>query len=91
MQPFSKTIEQSNEAGIGFLWAEVDAALTFLDVASTTKSEETAVRNRDNACQAYRTILRYVGRVRFEPADKAVFEEKCTRLREGLVEAGYAV
>lgn len=91
MQPFSKIIEQSNQAGIGFLMVELDLALTFLQVANTTADKETAARNRDNAHLAYKTILGYVGRVRFGAAHQVEFKEKFSDLKNGLIEAGYPV
>ena len=91
MQPFSRIIEQSNEAGIGFLMVELDAGLTFMGVAETTASSETAARNRDHAHLAYVTILRYVDRVRFDDDNKAEFEQKFAELKDQLAEAGYPV
>jgi hypothetical protein len=91
MKPFSKLVEQSNQAGVGFLLVEVDAGLTFLQVASTTSDKQSASRNRDNAHLAYKTILRYVDRVRFEAADQANFKEKFLELQNGLVQAGYPI
>lgn len=91
MQPFSKIIEQSNQAAINFLMVELDLALTFLQVAKTSGSRETSGRNRENAHLAYKTILGYLNRVRFEAADQVRFKEKLSELKNGLIEAGYAV
>lgn len=91
MPPFSKIIEQSNQAGVGFLMVEIDAALTFLEVANTTTNKETAGRNRDNAHLAYKTILRYVDRVRLEGADQVDFKQKFLKLQSGLIEAGFTI
>ena len=91
MRSFSKIIEQSNQAGVGFLMVEIDAALTFLQVANTTTNKETAGRNRDNAHLAYKTILRYVDRVRLEGAEQVDFKEKFLELQNGLIKAGYAI
>lgn len=91
MEPFSRIIEQSNQAGVGFLMVELDSALTFLEVAGTTSNPNIASRNRDHAHEAYVTILRYADRVRLENEDKAVFEEKFSLLRQRLIEAGYSI
>jgi hypothetical protein len=91
MQPFAKTIEQSNQAGVAFLLIEIDAGLTFLDVASTTSSSAVALRNRDNAYEAYVTILRYLDRVRLDDQDKAAFDERFGILRSRLADASYPV
>lgn len=91
MEPFSRIIEQSNAAGVGFLMVELDAGLTFLDVANTAIYPETATRNRENAHLAYKTIVRYSGRVTLVGKDKIDFEQKFTRLKNRLEEAGYPV
>jgi hypothetical protein len=91
MEPFSRIVEEWNEAGVGFLMVELDAALTFLDLADTTTRSDVAHRNRDNAHEAYQTLLRYADRVRMEGVDKANFNERLGRLRTRLCEAGYRV
>lgn len=84
-------LEQSNQAGIGFLLTELETALVFLNVAETTRSEEAATRNRGNARVAYESVLRYQGRVHFEKHEKVPFDDKVALVKQGLVAAGFAV
>lgn len=91
MKPLTRTIEESNHAGKGFLLVEMDAASTFLDVAGTTAQPDVARRNRDHAHEAYVTILRYLDRVRFEEGEKSAFDSRLGVLRERLAEIGYPV
>ena len=44
-------------SGVAFLLADLDTALTFLDIAKTTTNEETRQRNFENARKAYDTVL----------------------------------
>lgn len=83
--------EQFNQVGTGFLLTELETGLTFLSVAATTASKETAVRNRDNASVAYQSVLRYMDRIQLNGDDKANFDQKLAELRRGLIEAGYPV
>lgn len=91
MQPLADLIEQSNQAGLEFLRTELDLALTFLSVASTTHKPENALRNRENARLAYASILRYQGRLHFQGAEKIAFGLRVAEVKLALVAAGIAV
>ena len=88
---FEDLREQSNQAGIGFLWTELDTALTFLGLAETTRNQETALRNRDNARLAYESVLKYQGRVTFDESDTVPFAEKLAEVKRALLSLGFAV
>jgi hypothetical protein len=52
-----------NQNGVSFLLADLDVALTFMDISETTHSEETAHRNHNNARKAYDTVLHLLERL----------------------------
>lgn len=70
---------------------ELDTALTFLAVAATTSSTETRDRNRRNACEAYRTVLRMQSKVVMDPRQKNEFHQKFTDLKKRLKELGLEI
>lgn len=91
MSSFTRLREESNRIGIDFLLTELDTAFTFLDVAKTTGSPETRVRNRSNAHEAYVIAQRMQTRVVMEPRQKAMFDEKLELLKETLQDLGFEV
>ena len=70
-------LDQSHRIGIQFLIADLTLALTFLDVAKVTRSDEVRARNRENARLAYRTVT--------------ALEAKMTELKEGLLAVGCVI
>ena len=62
MKSFHELQRGSNTLSYEFLLLDIQTAGIFLDVASTTRSEETRTRNLDNAARAFAAVLR-LGRV----------------------------
>ena len=91
MKPFAALINDSNQAGISFLFTELETAMTFLRVAETTRNQDSAARNHDNARAAYESAIHYQGRVRFGEDEKKTFENKLAELKRVLLAAGVAV
>ena len=84
-----ETIEEANRAGAQFLIADVTVALTFLDIADVTSSEETKTRNRRHARSAYDTVHRLLPRIYPSEEQFAILREKLKTLRNRLVDVGY--
>jgi hypothetical protein len=82
-------IDQSNQTGVQFLFAELKTASTFLDVANVTQVVETRDRNRAHAWKAYCTALRLMPRVVPSPEEAAELEKQITQLKKELEEVGY--
>ena len=91
MDVWADILEQSNQAGIGFLMIELDTALLFLSIADTTRNKENALRNRDNALTAYESVLRYQERVQFDADDRITFDEKFDEVKRALLALGFTV
>ena len=45
-----------HRAGVAFLLIDLDLAMTFLDIADTSRSAETVCRNRQHARTAYESV-----------------------------------
>ena len=88
MGSFSRLREESNKVGAEFLVVELDTGLTFLDVAETTSSEESRIRNRKNAEIAYKTALRMAPRVMLVAAQKEAVNQRIAALKSRLEKHG---
>ena len=53
-----------NDAGVSFLLMDLELANTFLEIAGTTKDDETRTRNIANAWKAHDTVRRFAYRLR---------------------------
>lgn len=58
MSGFQNSLGDANQNGIDFVIADLDLALTFMDVAEVSHIEDTVRRNHNNAHKAYHTVLR---------------------------------
>ena len=71
---------------VQFLPADMAAALTFLNVAEVTQSEDSCKRNRQNALSAYQTVVRLLPRVTPSDEEQLILDEKLCELGNRLVE-----
>ena len=88
MGSFSRLREESNKVGAEFLIVELDTALTFLDVAETTTSEESRQRNLKNAEVAYQTALRLAPRLMLMRDQKEAVSQRLAELKNRLEQLG---
>ncbi|MGA2728852.1 MAG: hypothetical protein ABSE96_13645 [Terracidiphilus sp.] len=84
-------IAQSNRIGLEFLLADLDLAQTFLNVAEVTVVEDARRRNRENAREAYQTVLRLLPRIVLSLEDREEFNRRLSALKSRLEELGYPV
>jgi hypothetical protein len=84
-------VEESNRLGVQFLIADLSVALTFLDVAETTRSEEVRKRNRDNARTAYDAVQRFLGRLSPSKEEQTELDARLSTLRSRLRGLGYVL
>ena len=66
---------------LDFLIEDLELALTFLEVAETTRDPETARRNRDNALKVYNIVVGKLGIVRANADQQALLNTKLRWLR----------
>jgi hypothetical protein len=90
-QKYSELIDQSNRTGIAFLLTDLGAALTFIQVAETSSSPETRVRNYGKALEGYRTVLRFLPRLLPSAEELEQIQHKLEQIRLLLEQAGYLV
>lgn len=79
---------ESNRLGMQFLHIELSLAHTFLDSADISHWAERKQRGRDDAEVAYRSVLKFMGRVRFTREQRVDFEGHLESVRVRLVGAG---
>ena len=84
-------MQESHRVAVQFLVAELNVALTFLDVAQNTSLEETRIRNEQNARTAYFTVIRLLSKV--DPTDEELpgLQSNLARLKDRLRALGYVV
>ena len=78
----------ADRAIIELLLADLDIALTFMDVARTTEFRATADRNHRNARKAYDMVIEKLSEVTPSPAEQVKFDIKLADLRERLRAVG---
>jgi hypothetical protein len=84
-------VDQSNRIATQFLIADLAVALTFLDVAEVSDSEEARRRNRQNAYAAYDTVLRLLPRISPSEEERPALESRLAALRDRLLALGFPV
>jgi hypothetical protein len=88
MPSLLERFSEAKQRGVDFLLTELDTSLTFMDVSKTSNKAETVDRNHRHACEAYHMVLRYLPKVKLEEAQRLAIDEKLTRLKGALREAG---
>jgi hypothetical protein len=86
----SELMERANTVGIDFLRTEIHTAETFIQVAETSNSPETRVRNFGKALKGYRAVLQFLPRVVPPPDERTEIGQKLETLKHRLDEAGYS-
>lgn len=78
------SMEQFHRVGVQFLLTDLGTALTFLDVAELTASEESRRRNLQNARHVYDTVMRLLPRVCPSMEEHAALENRLAELKRRL-------
>lgn len=84
-------VEQSHRIGVQFLLTDMNAALTFLDVAEVSESTDVRARNRNHARTAYQTVLRLLPKISPSADERSALEQKLNTLRNRLRRLGCLV
>lgn len=88
----SRTVNPDlNKSGVEFLLTELQTALTFMDIADTSRIPETVKRNHENAHKAYETVQRLMGYLIPNETQQALIVQRITQLKARLEAAGYEV
>jgi len=86
----SELREQTNRIGIDFLFAELEMALTFLQVGESSDSQESRHRNFEKALEGYRTVLHFLPRVVPSTDQQAQLQLQMEKVKHRLEEGGYS-
>jgi hypothetical protein len=84
-------VEESHRIGAQFLIADLALAMTFLDVAEATRSEEVRRRNRENARTAYEAVQRFLPGLTPTDEERAELEAGRSALKNRLLGLGYVL
>jgi hypothetical protein len=76
---------------VQFLLTEVDTATTFCNVAKSSEDPATIERNVGNACEGYKTLLKFESGAHFDPSTKSEYDSKFAHLKSLLKELGQDV
>jgi hypothetical protein len=80
MVHFDPARARYNDAAAGFIFAELDLAITFCEVGLTTSSMRRAQRNQDNVQQALAAIEHILKRAALNPEQSKTFSGKIDKL-----------
>jgi hypothetical protein len=79
-----QVIQESHEAGVQFLYTELETGNTFMDVAEVTNLDETRIRTRQNAIRAYQTVIRLMKRMVLSHEDTAELRARLAQLKRRI-------
>ena len=80
MKSFDQLQQETAALHVDFLFTDLNAASTFLDIAETTRNIETRARNVHNATIAHDAVLRFLPRVTMSARQNTDLKEKLDAL-----------
>lgn len=86
----SELIAQTNRIGVDFLFTELKAGLTFLQLALATTPSDERSRQFDKAFKVYCTVIRLLPKVILTSQEASEIQVKLGDLRRQLEDAGYS-
>ncbi|MBV8673351.1 MAG: hypothetical protein JOZ33_07955 [Acidobacteriaceae bacterium] len=84
MRSISELRERTNEVTAELLLADAEIAMTFLDLADTTRVPENRIRRRREAAKAYQTILKLLPRVDTTEEQKLTLKGRLDQIHRRL-------
>jgi hypothetical protein len=88
MHGIRSILRDSNRIGVQFLFTDLDVALTFLKIASTSGNLEIRQRNWRNAREAHDAVLHLLLRLTPTEEELESIKEKLSTLRSRLQAVG---
>lgn len=86
----AELIDRTNSVGVEFLRTDIEAALTFLQVAESSNSPETRTRNFGKALRGYTTVLHFLPRVIPTDEELSDMRNKLEEIKVRLLSAGFS-
>ena len=87
-QRTARLLEDSNQVCIDFLLTDLKTIATLLNVADVAPDEGTCQRNRLQARDGYRAVLRHLPRVRPSPEERLEMKDRIAAIKSRLESAG---
>jgi hypothetical protein len=84
MADVPRIIFDCHRACAQFLLVDLDVGITFMEIAETSRNEQTVARNRNNALVAYSSSVRFLPRLTLTVAEDWEIKEKLDRLKARL-------
>ena len=78
LEDILQTVKDARRILTEFLTTDLDVALTFLKIASTSNNSDTVQRNLKNARTAYETVRRYLPRAHCTKAELSLPKTSCS-------------
>lgn len=88
MRDVASLFEQTNRASVNLLLTDVDIALTYINIADTSKTESRAKQAVRDARRAYDVICEKRPRFYFSEQEAHELERKLVKLKDGLKRHG---
>lgn len=84
IEQLDRAVHEANKVGGEFCLTDLDAAMTMLDRAETTRDDATRQRNLLNAREAFEVVSRLAGRLTLEAEVEQTIRERLRTLSERL-------
>ena len=88
MRNWQENFSDLNQSGVSFLLTDLDLAMTFMDVADASRTEETTRRNHTNARTAYDTVLHLLEKLSPNADQRQAIDAKLASLKKRLHAVG---
>ena len=90
IEQLDRAVHEANKVGGDFCLTDLDAAMTMLDRAETTRDDAARVRNLHNAHEAFDVVSRLVNRLSLDPDQEQTIRGRLETLaqRLGRLDAG---
>jgi hypothetical protein len=86
---YSEEFFKANQTGVKAVLADLDLALTFMDLSDVSNDEQTVERNRQNARHAYESVLHFLEKLTPDGEEHRAVEARLALLRSRLAAVGY--
>jgi hypothetical protein len=73
---------------VDFLLADLDLAMTFMDIAAASHIQETIRRNHNNARRAYDVVMHLLGKITPDAGQRQEIDTKLVLLKKRLQAVG---
>jgi hypothetical protein len=91
MQPFSRLRAETKELGFTFLKTDLEAGITFAEIALGASDQEKLARNRENARKADQAVKHFLERIKLTSEERTELQGLQQKLASLLRQLGETV